>query len=658
MGVKNAKMLTADESEAAVVRNVDVVSDQEQAALRCGRLLVAGCGSVGGSLVEPIVRLGLGAIVLADPENFDLSNINRQACTLADIGRSKAEVVASRALAINPNLDVRVLSDGLTEDNIESAFVGVNLVFDAVDAASSPWVKYRLHQIASQRRIPVMAGFDYGGKAVVYVFDYRRYQRLPFYGRATAEAHRSGDLAGCLKWLGYRHFPADFLPIIQDRMATGKPWPQVAHCVLAMGALGARCALELLAMRPLPHVVSFDTHMSTRSTVERLKAYLRIPPRLLGAYRASRSAPVAADTPVLSTLESVLAANPILATVLRAMVSAPSAHNCQPWCFRIEGPRQIRIGWDPARALPAVDSHGFAIEYSLGCAIEAAAVVADVEFEYGPAPASAGDVHWIGTLCIGELRHADHARNRGLLARRQTCRQQLRDIDIDPALSSLCDASVRPLRARAILARQDAEMMEALARTGADALFRDRAYLQGLLEYMRLSRREESAEPTGFTMATLSLGHTSAWLLRLFRRFPRARDIAISGGLASHMAKTSTRQSQGHSAFMLITTSNWTAAGRIDAGRAMMRAWIAATRAHLACQPMDFAISNDEGRTQVRERFGLPPSERPIALLRVGQPVSPLPPPSRRLPLSAVCTVSIGAGPMNAATPVVAEAEC
>ncbi|HEX3456901.1 MAG TPA: ThiF family adenylyltransferase, partial [Candidatus Baltobacteraceae bacterium] len=272
-----------------VSRNVDVINREEQATLRSMRVLVAGCGSVGGSVVEPLARLGVGAFVLADPEPYELSNINRQACFLADVGRSKAQVMAERAASINPYIETRVFAEGLSDDNLDSALVGVSVVFDGIDAGMSPWEKYALHEKACAQKIPVLAGIDFGGKAVVYVFDYRKRGVKPFFGKASAEAHRERRFAECLKWLGYTHFPADFLPIISDRVATGKPWPQVSYCVQAMGAIGTRCVLDIAMGRKVPKVVSFDTHMMSRSTSKRIVEYARLPTSIVSTYRAVRA---------------------------------------------------------------------------------------------------------------------------------------------------------------------------------------------------------------------------------------------------------------------------------------------------------------------------------------------------------------------------------
>jgi molybdopterin/thiamine biosynthesis adenylyltransferase len=53
------------------LRNADVISPQEQAVISSARVLVAGCGSVGGSVAEPLVRLGLTSLVVADPEVYE-----------------------------------------------------------------------------------------------------------------------------------------------------------------------------------------------------------------------------------------------------------------------------------------------------------------------------------------------------------------------------------------------------------------------------------------------------------------------------------------------------------------------------------------------------------------------------------------------------------
>ena len=81
----------------ALLRNRFFISDIEQSALSDCSVLIAGCGSTGGAVVEPLVRLGVRRLIVADPGTYEVSNLNRQESTVDDVGRNKAEVAAERA---------------------------------------------------------------------------------------------------------------------------------------------------------------------------------------------------------------------------------------------------------------------------------------------------------------------------------------------------------------------------------------------------------------------------------------------------------------------------------------------------------------------------------------------------------------------------------
>jgi molybdopterin/thiamine biosynthesis adenylyltransferase len=270
-------------------RNVDIIAPREQAALLAMRILIAGCGTVGGSIVEPLTRLGVCDFVLADPDRFELSNLNRQAARLADVGRLKTEVLAESVVAINPFAAVEELPGGVTPENVAAALHGATCAFDGIDVFMSPWAKYCLHREAARRRVPVVVGADYGGKPTVYVFDYRRDPR-PFYGRATEAAHRDGRIVDALAWIGPFSLPADFAPVVVDRVATANPWPQVVYCSLGLAALATRAIVDLASGRRVPHRIAVDIHMRTRTRTARLRQWLAWPRATLRTGAALRRA--------------------------------------------------------------------------------------------------------------------------------------------------------------------------------------------------------------------------------------------------------------------------------------------------------------------------------------------------------------------------------
>ena len=87
-------------------RHVGSVGAAGQQVLLASRVMVVGLGGLGGSVLESLVRIGVGHLSGVDPDVFDASNLNRQIlCTMATLGESKAVVAARRVAAVNPDVD-------------------------------------------------------------------------------------------------------------------------------------------------------------------------------------------------------------------------------------------------------------------------------------------------------------------------------------------------------------------------------------------------------------------------------------------------------------------------------------------------------------------------------------------------------------------------
>lgn len=81
---------------------------------------VIGVGGVGSWAAEGLARTGVGQITLVDLDVLVESNINRQLPALdGTLGESKIEVMASRLRQINPNLELNLVDDFLTVDNVQ-----------------------------------------------------------------------------------------------------------------------------------------------------------------------------------------------------------------------------------------------------------------------------------------------------------------------------------------------------------------------------------------------------------------------------------------------------------------------------------------------------------------------------------------------------------
>jgi molybdopterin/thiamine biosynthesis adenylyltransferase len=126
--------MTSFDYQQAFSRNIGWVTQQEQETLRHKKIAIAGLGGVGGSHLLTLTRLGIGKFHIADFDQFELPNFNRQAgATISHLNRPKTEVLAEMACDINPELNITKFPVGVTKDNLSEFFTGVDVYVDALD---------------------------------------------------------------------------------------------------------------------------------------------------------------------------------------------------------------------------------------------------------------------------------------------------------------------------------------------------------------------------------------------------------------------------------------------------------------------------------------------------------------------------------------------
>ena len=115
-------------------RNIPAVSAAEQELLSRKRVLVIGCGGLGGYIIEYLVRAGVGELTVVDGDTFEASNLNRQILSSPHLfGTNKALAAAERIAWINPDTRVNPVPAFFDETNAVSLIRGHDLVVDALD---------------------------------------------------------------------------------------------------------------------------------------------------------------------------------------------------------------------------------------------------------------------------------------------------------------------------------------------------------------------------------------------------------------------------------------------------------------------------------------------------------------------------------------------
>jgi hypothetical protein len=244
-------------------------------------VLVAGCGSTGGAVVEPLARLGVQSFLLADNGTYELNNLNRQSATQADIGAFKAEVCARHVAEINPAASTRVDTAGIQPATVRAMVAVSDVVIDGVDVTEpAGWrAKFALHEAAAALGRPVVSGYDMAGTQYVRFYDYRRPGAAPFDGAIRREQVDAGATWRMLRQVvPMRVVPVEMLDSARRAVATGEESvSQLVYTSMLFGALASRMVIDVLDGRPVRRHTVVDVHAAVRPPVSALRARLRKP---------------------------------------------------------------------------------------------------------------------------------------------------------------------------------------------------------------------------------------------------------------------------------------------------------------------------------------------------------------------------------------------
>lgn len=125
---------------------------------------VIGLGGVGAYAAEMLARAGVGHMVLLDCDVVSVTNKNRQLLALdSTLGKPKTEVMSARLKDINPELQLEVISEYLTEENVASLLGGrgIDFLVDAIDTLSP---KLNLIAYCVNSGIPLVSSMGSGAK--------------------------------------------------------------------------------------------------------------------------------------------------------------------------------------------------------------------------------------------------------------------------------------------------------------------------------------------------------------------------------------------------------------------------------------------------------------------------------------------------------------
>ena len=127
-------------------RLIKLIDEDNFNKIQNTNVLLIGVGGVGSSTLETLVRNGFINITIIDFDDIDITNLNRQLITnSSNVGKLKVEEASIRAKSINPNCNIKAISDKLNIDNLEEFTSGYDYIIDACDDMG---VKFKLIELS------------------------------------------------------------------------------------------------------------------------------------------------------------------------------------------------------------------------------------------------------------------------------------------------------------------------------------------------------------------------------------------------------------------------------------------------------------------------------------------------------------------------------
>ena len=137
-------------------RNRNTLSVSDQLRLFRSSVAVIGCGGLGGYVVEELARLGVGRIVVIDPDVFEEHNLNRQLfSTTANLGTAKVAAAFKRIGEINPAVNLVPVQKPFSPENGADLLSGCQVAVDALDSIK---VRLELVELCTSLNIPLVHG--------------------------------------------------------------------------------------------------------------------------------------------------------------------------------------------------------------------------------------------------------------------------------------------------------------------------------------------------------------------------------------------------------------------------------------------------------------------------------------------------------------------
>ena len=143
-----------------------------QEKLKSARVLVVGAGGLGCPVALYLGAAGVGHLTLVDDDTIELANLQRQiAFDQSALGEAKAEHLAERVRAVNPDTTVTAVNKRVQGDKLRRLVQEASLVLDCTDNFTT---RFALNRACVAAKVPLVSGAAIRGEGQLSVYDARQ----------------------------------------------------------------------------------------------------------------------------------------------------------------------------------------------------------------------------------------------------------------------------------------------------------------------------------------------------------------------------------------------------------------------------------------------------------------------------------------------------
>jgi len=135
-------------------RHIEAFGREGQERLRSLRVGVVGASGTGSHVCQQLIRLGVGELLVIDPDVIERANLNRVVTAVeadAEVLAHKVDAVASHAAATGSSTRVEPISGDVLNSEVHAGLMDMDAIFGCTDTIAS---RALLNRIAIQHFIP------------------------------------------------------------------------------------------------------------------------------------------------------------------------------------------------------------------------------------------------------------------------------------------------------------------------------------------------------------------------------------------------------------------------------------------------------------------------------------------------------------------------